>query len=286
MMRRTIRIFILLSAVVSSCMLVSRKKTSQKVGEIQFDSIVFNEKIPLLEKVDTLLPYADVKVTFNYPVKFGNKEDLNRLQQIFIGTFFNNIYLDNLSPQEAMSEYIKIYEEDYKSLSNSYYSDKSRLKDGNIPMWYWYYMYLSNKVMFQNDRLLSNAVEYSDYTGGAHGSHMITYTNIDLLELVAISEEDIFAPDYQKPLAEIIVKRLMKQHNVTSPESLIEIGFFNIEDIFPNNNFWLDNEGIHYAFNQYEIAPYVMGVIDVFVPYGDVKGLLKSSDAVERYFGE
>lgn len=285
-MKKITRIFILLSAVISCYTLVSCKKTAQKTGEIQFDSIVFNEKVPLLEKVDTLLPYADVKVTFNYPVKFGNKEDLNRLQQIFIGTFFNNIYLDNLTPQEAMTEYIKIYEEDYKSLSNSYYSDKSRLEDGNIPMWYWYSMYLSNKVVFQNKNLLSNAVEYSDYTGGAHGSYMITYTNIDLGELVTISEEDIFAPDYQKPLAEIIVKRLMMQHNVTSPESLIEVGFFNIEDIFPNNNFWLDDEGVHYAFNQYEIAPYVMGVIDVHVPYEDIKELLKSDDVIERFFRE
>lgn len=279
-----IKILFLLSVVICAGLLISCKKNAQPTDEILFDSIVFNEKIPLLEKVDSLLPYSDVKITFNYPVKFGKKEELDRLQQIFIGTFFNNIYLDELSPEDAMKAYISNYEDEYKSLSNTYYSDKSRLEESNMPMWYWYYLNLSNKVMFQNKKLLSNAVEYSDYTGGAHGSYMITYTNIDLEELVTISEEDIFAPDYQKPLAAIIVKRLMIQNNVNTPEDLLSVGFFDIDDIFPNNNFWLNDEGIHYAFNQYEIAPYVMGVIEVDIPFEDIEALLKSEDTIEKYF--
>ena len=76
----------------------------------------------------------------------------------------------------------------------------------------------------------------------------------------------------------------MKDHNVSTYEGLLEQGFFNIEDIFPNNNFWLDNEGIHYAFNQYEIAPYVMGVIKVDIPYEDLKDILRTDNGVDRFF--
>ena len=280
---KQIKALFLISTLICIGTLISCNKRSQTTDTILFDSIVFNEKIPMLEKVDTLLPYSDVNISFNYPVKFEGTEELNRLQQIFIGTFFNNIDLDELSPQDAMKEYISNYEDDYKSLSNYYYSDKSRLEEGNTPQWYWYFLNLSNKVLFQNDKLLCNAVEYSDYTGGAHGSYFITYTNIDLKNLVTISEEDIFVPDYQKPLAEIIVNRLIIQNNVNRAEELLSVGFFDIDDIFPNNNFWISDEAIHYAFNQYEIAPYVMGVINVDIPLEDITQLLKSEDSIEKF---
>ena len=61
-------------------------------------------------------------------------------------------------------------------------------------------------------------------------------------------------------------------------------GFFTIEDIVPNDNFWLSAEGINYSYNQYEIAPYSMGVIDVTVPYSELKNILLPESIVSRYF--
>ncbi|MDX9776930.1 MAG: hypothetical protein RBT40_13455, partial [Petrimonas sp.] len=154
-MRKNIFLPVAILFFLLLCTLFSCKKTAQISTKIVFDSIVIKDQIPLLETNDTTLPFADVKISFTYPVKFGNKEDLARLQQIFIGTFFNSLHLDTLSPQEAVKAYVSGYKEEYKSLSNTYYSEKSRLPKGEIPMWYWYYMYNTNKVMFQNDSLLS-----------------------------------------------------------------------------------------------------------------------------------
>lgn len=266
-------------------MLPSCKKTKQNENSITFDSIVVSEHVQLLEVNDTTLPHADVNINFLYPKKFKSDEDLARLQQIFVGTFFSDVDNDNLSPQEATDNFLAQYREDYKSLSNSYYEEAKRLPEGSSgPMWYWYYLNYNNKVLFQNNSLISYSVEQSTYTGGAHGSMRVTYTNIDLNELVTISEEDIFVPNYQKSLAEIMVNKLMVENDVTTPEGLVEKGFFNIEDIFPNNNFWLDDEGIHYAFNQYEIAPYVMGVIEVDIPYEDLKDILKAENVIDKIF--
>ncbi|MDD3560446.1 MAG: DUF3298 domain-containing protein [Petrimonas mucosa] len=268
-----------------SYMLFSCKKSAKVPAPIVYDSIVVKKQIPMFETNDTTLPFADVKVSFIYPEEFGSKEDLARLQQIFIGTFFQNLQLDSLAPQAAVEAYLSGYMEEYRSLAESYNEEKKRFAGDEAPLWYWYYMYNTNKVVFQNDLLLSYAVEYSDYTGGAHGSHQITYTNIDLGELVTISEEDIFLPDYEKSLGMIITSRLMMQYNVTEPDSLINHGFFDPKEIAPNNNFWLDDKGIHYAFNQYEIAPYSMGVIDVDIPYEDLGPILKP-EFLKKYFSK
>ncbi len=256
---------------------------SGRSSDIRFDSIVVQQQIPLLQTSDTTLPYADVKVAFTYPSKFRDAESLKRLQQIFQGTFFGDIQYDSMTPKEAMDHYMEEYTRRYRSLSGSYEEDKRRL-EGETPAWYWYAMSNSNKLLFQNDSLLSYAVEYSDYEGGAHGSYRITYTNIDLNRLVTLSEEDLFVPDYYKPLTEKIVHGLMKSFHVNEPDSLLNKGFFTIEDIVPNNNFWLNDEGIHFAYNQYEIAPYSMGVINVTLPYSELRDILLPDGIISRYF--
>ena len=273
-----------LAAIISS---ISSCHGGRRGNEnrIVFDSIVTIQQIPLLHALDSTLPYADVHVSFTYPVKFRDTTQLTRLQQIFTGTFFGDTELGMLTPEIAVDSYLRNYSERYKSLSNTYYEDKARI-EGSMPMWYWYYMNLNNKILFQNDSLLSYAVEYSDYEGGAHGSYRITYTNVDLNRLVTLSEEDLFVPGYYKPLTEKIVRQLMQAYQVSEPDSLLEKGFFTIEDIVPNNNFRLDEEGIHYAYNQYEIAPYAMGVISVTVPYTDLEDILIPEGIVSRNFSK
>ncbi len=283
-MKKSIIFFSIILTTYIGCLFTSCKITPKDVNTIAYDSIVVRKQIPLLEVNDSTKPYADIDVSFTYPTKFRTAEDLLRLQEIFIGTFFSNVDIDNLSPQAAMDLFINDYESDYKSLSETYYEEVKQLSDGNTPMWYWYYMNLNNKIIFQNEALLSYAVHYSDYTGGAHGSYYITYTNIDLNSLTTITEEDLFAPNYQKKLADIIINRLMIQNNVSTKEELLEIGYFDIDDIFPNKNFWLNDEGIHYAFNQYEIAPYVMGVTEVDIPYEDLTEILNPNFQLAKLF--
>lgn len=277
-------IIIVLLALISAGILSSceNRRGKGKNGEIVFDSIVINKNIPLLISNDSTLPFADVNITFNFPVIFRDDESLNRLQQIFKGTFFGSVEFDSMTPEDAIEEYLDSYTERYQSLSNMYYEEKARL-DENPPMWYWYYMDHNNKILFQNDSILSYAVEYSDYEGGAHGSYNIIYTNIDLNRLVTLSEEDLFIPGYFNPLTEKIIQKIMAEYDAEEPDSLLMRGFFSLDNIEPNNNFWLNEEGITYSYNQYEIAPYSMGVIDVTVKYSDIEDILIPNGIITRF---
>ena len=86
-------------------------------NDIKFDELEIKEKVFLLTVNDTTLPYSDVKFEYTFPVKFNNKEDLARLQQIFSGTFFNDESYDSLSPQDALTEYLKDYSTEYRTLA-------------------------------------------------------------------------------------------------------------------------------------------------------------------------
>ena len=42
----------------------------------------------------------------------------------------------------------------------------------------------------------------------------------------------------------------------------------------------MDEEGITYSFNEYEIAAYVVGVTNVRLPYQDIRHLLKDESPI------
>lgn len=77
-----------------------------------------------------------------------------------------------------------------------------------------------------------------------------------------ITEEEIFVDNYQDNLARILVDQIAKQNNVSDAKELENIGFFSVDEIFPNGNFLVDETGITYSFNEYEIAAYVVGVTE------------------------
>lgn len=262
--------------IIASLALVALFASScfNKEKGIKFDNLAIKEQVYLFADNDTTKPFANVEIDFTYPKNYKSKEDLLKLQKIFIGTFFDDMSYDSLSPKEALNAYFDKYTNDYRDLGNQYYEDISNLEGDNPPSWYWYQLFKSNKILFEDENILSYSVEHYYYEGGAHGSLSAIYYTIDLNNLTTITEESIFKPNFHHLLTERIVENLMKKYDVTTPEDLLNEGFFDINDIAPNNNFWLNNQGVHYIFNQYEIAPYSMGPIEVTIPYQEIQSII------------
>ena len=80
--------------------------------------------------------------------------------------------------------------------------------------------------------------------------------------------------------AQILIDHIAKQNKVENPKDLENIGFFSVEEIFPNGNFLVDGDGITYTFNEYEIAAYVVRETNVFLPYAEIQYLLKKDSPI------
>ena len=117
----------------------------------------------------------------------------------------------------------------------------------------------SDDIAYNKNDILSYTVNFENYTGGAHGAHSFTNHVIDMKTGNLIKEDDIFIEGFQEDLAQILIDRIAKQNTVENPKELENIGFFSIDEIFPNGNFLIDDNGITYTFNEYEIAAYVVG---------------------------
>ena len=120
--------------------------------------------------------------------------------------------------------------------------------------------------------------EYSIYSfaGGAHGNTQTRTCVFDLRQNRALQLADFFEPAALGQVADQIRARLMLDANCTTLEQLAEAGYLDPEGIGPTENFLIDNDGIIWLYDPYEIAPYSMGEIEVPLPWRDVLPLIKA----------
>ena len=263
-------------------MFVTGCTTSSKQTEennIQFDSIQVDETYHLLGNKEN--PNCNLQLHFTYPSQFSNQETLGKIQKDFILSYFGENY-EALSPQEAIKQYKEDYLNAYKELETDFKSELEKKSDLPIGGWFSYYEMASNEILYNQNNLLSYTVNFENYTGGAHGSHAYTNHVLNLSNGNPITEEDIIVEYYQDSLAQLLVEHIAKQNNVENTKDLENIGFFSIEEIFPNGNFFVDDKGITYTFNEYEIAAYVVGATHVLLPFEELQYLLKQESPIAK----
>lgn len=255
-------------------------KTEVKKGkknDIQFASIEKEETYHLLGNQDN--PNCDLQLSFTYPVKYADKEILNKVQKLFTFSYFGETY-EVYSPQEAVNKYVESYLEMYKELEEYYTEDLKNADTSPVGAWYSYYETSDNEIIFNMDNIISYTVSFTNYTGGAHASHSETNHVIDLTKGEFITEADIFINGFETQLAHMLVDAIAEQNNLENPKELENIGYFSVDEIYPNGNFLIDEKGITYSFNEYEIAAYVIGVTSVHFPFEKIKHLLRQESPI------
>lgn len=276
---KTIISLVFFGVLHTSCQYTSQKETDNTV---KFDSILVDKTYHLLDNPEN--PNCNLQIKFIYPVS-AEKSQLADIQKQFVLAYFGEAY-ENLSPQDAVAKYTNDYLAAYKELEPDYEEELKRAEDGTpIGAWFSYYELSSDQIQFNQHDLICFTVNFENYTGGAHGAHAYNHFVIDLKSGKKLTEEDIFTDNYQEALAEILVNQIAKQNNVTDPKELENMGFFSVDEIYPNNNFLVDETGITYTFNEYEIAAYVVGPIHVHIPYEEVQLLLKKESPIASLAG-
>lgn len=253
---------------------------SGKQNGISFDSTLVDKSYYLLENPEN--PHCNLQIKFVYPAE-GDEAVLPEIQKQFVTAYFGEAY-DTLAPAAAVERYTADYIEAYKDLETDFKAELKRAEEGGLPVgaWFSYYEMSSDQIRFNQDGLLCFSVNFENYTGGAHGAHAYNHFVLDAKSGMRLTEEDIFVESYQDNLAEILVAQIAKQNNVSDPKELENMGFFSVDEIYPNNNFFVDETGFTYTFNEYEIAAYVVGPIHVHLPFEAVQFLLKPEGPVAQ----
>ena len=122
------------------------------------------------------------------------------------------------------------------------------------------------KVFSNKNDILTISYENDGFSGGAHGYYGITYKNFDLKNNKTIQLSDIFKDINKVDWNKILMKNFK---NPDQKEMLL------VDKIPVNNNFYFDSQNITFVYNQYEITAYAAGVVEISIPFSELKPYLK-----------
>jgi hypothetical protein len=207
---------------------------------------------------------------------------LNDLQKLFVERFFPPQY-SNFPPKEAVENFVNQYINDYKSIkAEDFFEEDYILEDENE---FIYELYLENEILYYKNNLISFVVKNMNYEGGAHASNSVYCYVIDLNKGNILTEADFAEYNYKENLAPIIAKKIATAKGLDDVSQLEGIGYTGLEDIVPNDNFIINDKGITYYFNEYEIAAYFIGVTEVFIPYEELKDFITKDNPIYSLAG-
>jgi len=133
-------------------------------------------------------------------------------------------------------------------------------------------IYLQTKVLRQDKNLLVMELNTDTYLGGAHGSPVTQYLNINrqtqqlltLKEVLVTGQESAFWA-----LVKSLHQQWIKQNDLTDPDLQAAWPFSK------TTNFALTDKGLTVKYQAYEIAAYAFGQPEFVVLYEQLKGIVK-----------
>ena len=212
-----------------------------------------------------------VDILFQYPTN-----DTTLLKTVS-KAFFGDAYA-TMSPKDALEHYLREVRSEYLFGADSLGFSAEELADMKSKL------ILANSITYHDDHIITMQKELYTYSAGAaHGLHGVGNYTIDRKSKDVISEGDLFIDGYEAELSKVLQRALLKSLGRKNAQEVEKEDGFSITDLPSNDNFRLDAKGMTYTYNPYEIAPYAMGVIEFFVPYEEVRHLLRPQSIIYNY---
>lgn len=139
---------------------------------------------------------------------------------------------------------------------------------------------IEGKVTYEDKNTLTIVLNSYLFTGGAHGYQSIRYLNFNKKTGKKLENWQIFSDkDAFKSLAE---KAFRKVEGIPVNEPINSTGFmFERDSFYLPENIGFTQDGIKLLYNQYEVASYADGPIEIILPYKEAQQFLKNKIKTE-----
>ena len=224
---------------------------------------------------DTAKPSCHLVLNLTYVSQANDTKFKDSLNHYLLGFSLGDKFVSK-EPREALENYATNYANAYRNdLEPLYRKEEEELSDGQeMGVWYNYYKKIESRIQRCQGILLTYRNRYEEFTGGAHGMYATTFLHIDLRTLTPVTLHELFADEATDELTELLWQQLMADNQVSTKEELYDLGYASTGDLLPINNFYLDDKGITFYYNVYDIAPYAMGPITITLSRDKVAHLI------------
>lgn len=255
-------------------------ETDKSASILKTDSISWNDSIatPAGNK-------AYCRISVAYPVD-GNARLLDSIRHWIAGQLSTNSFIshDTVKPFTVPGADLADGEKYIKNVGTHVLDkakpellglDSLRIEPG---MAYEYDWNISD--IYQTDKFVTYASSTYCYLGGAHGGSSFTPQVFSLTDGREFGW-DMFRTDSIPALKNIIRQALMTQHfEVKTEAELRDCLLINPDTLpLPVTPPYFTADGVHFVYQQYEIAPYAAGMPGCVLPYGKMRPMLTEAAA-------
>ena len=115
-------------------------------------------------------------------------------------------------------------------------------------------------------------VSYYSFRGGAHGIQTLSNIVFDAKTGEQVQEADLFAPGYEAPVAQLLRLAVQSAMEEEDPELMQLV---QLEEVVPNGNFSVGENGMEWFYQPYEVGPYALGIVSASLSWEELKPFLK-----------
>lgn len=146
-----------------------------------------------------------------------------------------------------------------------------------------YRLSLNIRVIQQDSGFVSLQIDGNTFQGGAHGAAYTGFINWNTKANKEVVLKDILNDGYEAQLTKIAEGIFRKEEKLDDTSTYIRDYFFKGNKFALNNNYSITPIGLRYMYNQYEIKPYAAGQTELFIPYNNIKTLLRPQSVVTQF---
>lgn len=245
------------SALAAAAAIAALPSCNGKLSSTTYDS---DASFPAAEGSEYAL---EVRISAEYPVSGLKKAALDNIDKVLTATLFGDEYAA-MEPEKAIEAYKADIAKEYRETNARLIKESEETPTASLN----WSDYVTGKIEGAHKGILSYTVTGYTFTGGAHGMTVETALNFDMKTGNLLTESDFFKEGYKDRLP-----GLLSSHLAESLENPSDTSMLFTQEIGPNGNFAIGEKGVTYIYNQYEIGPYVMGIIRVTVPWEELEGL-------------
>ena len=218
-----------------------------------------DQAIPLQEGgTDSLI----ISVYLDYPVGGTGKEAVAAITSGVLNAAFD--------PEDLLFETVPEAAQRYEdNLKDEYFNEYEDAPEGMVRTWE---DRINGYFSGRYKGYESYMVEYFGFRGGAHGINTMTPVVFNRKTGETVPEEAFFADGYREPVGALIRAHLPEALD-GDEDSLAAI--FDRDFVGPNGNYEVAKDGVTWYYQPYDIAPYYLGVISVFVPWKELGPYLR-----------
>jgi len=224
---------------------------------------------------DTTRGALSIELSIEIPVAYQHTTVLDKIKSgIYLQLFGENFL--SLPEDTIIQGFVAALKSEYIN-NNSFVAEKLSKTD---------FLVLNNSFYMEGFSLLNDEHLFTygilrdvDF-GGNHPTRTRFFYNYDLTTGEQITEDDIFEAGYEEELTALLraeVKRISIENEEMPTIDSYENSIYTIEAIRPNGNFYINDEGICFVFNPYEIAPLSYSYeTEVMLSFEQLKSMMKA----------